>query len=123
MIFCFKKWFYSRYGVALFLLIAVKDEQLWCFDGKTLTNKKGVWTSLSEWTLPDSGNVGLVKDEGTDHVLGVESTGKVTLQKEIEHNIKQQWFRSKDFENRCFQLSNDAKYLTAIDDDKTPSKY
>ena len=100
-----------------------KEEQLWRYDSATkkLTNKKKIWTSASDWILPETGTSGLVKENTTDakvlEVNPIETETSVTLEVEItDQDIdRQKWFRREDFENGCFVLSNKLRYLTAKD--------
>ena len=55
---------------------------IWCLNGKKLRNAKGVWISASEWTLPDPGKLGVIKDVNRDKVLEVSSTRTYAFYKE-----------------------------------------
>ena len=71
--------------------------------------------------MPDDGKSGLVRRHGHESEIGVlervvspeTSETKVELQEEftVEDLDRQQWYRRKDFENGCFTLSNNQKYL------------
>ena len=99
----------------------MKGEQIWCLDDETLSNKKGIWKSDSKWTLPEAETSGLVKDTTNSLVLDVSPKEIVTKKDEItDQDIeRQKWFRREDFDNGCFVLSNNLRYLTAIDDSGT----
>ena len=99
-----------------------RPEQIWCLHNGTLTNEKGEWQATdSKWSLPDDGKSGLVRRHGHESEIGVlervvspeTSDTKVELQKEftVEDLDRQQWYRRKEFENGCFTLSNNQKYL------------
>ena len=97
-----------------------KEEQLWRYDSATkkLTNKKNIWTSASDWILPEPGTSGPIENTAEAKVLEVnpvETEKDVTLKVEItDQDIdRQKWFRREDFDNGCFVLSNKLRYLTA----------
>ena len=104
-----------------------RPEQIWCLNNGNLKNEKGEWQSTdSKWSLPDDGKSGLVRRHGCqgdgcipkirvlERVVSPEtSESKVEFQKEftVEDLDRQQWYRRKEFENGCFTLSNNQKYL------------
>ena len=53
----------------------MEDTQLWCFDEKHLfihdCTTGNCWESQSEWELPKSGEIGIVKDKSKGLVLEV----------------------------------------------------
>ena len=98
-------------------LLGIADEQLWCFNQRELRNEKNDWKSDHEWSMPEAGKHGIVKDISANKVIEVSEAGIVSMENEKQKE-RQQWIRSADVEMNYFRLTNsfgDFAYLTATD--------